>query len=188
MSWCEPLGEKKACDWGWGLWLGPAVVWVMFRGQGEIKAWLTVRTGLVLGGSRVGPLLKHPDLWLPGLLGQELSIVPGCDHFHNTVCVLLCPCEGERSSPSSYRVCVILRRSGWLCEREREGKRLVCVCVCVCVCVLETETWCLEIAARRLALLFAFPSLIWHPNCHMEEQNTLRFPKLKSMLNQAGYV
>ena len=135
MSWCELLGEKKACDWGWGLWLCPAVVWVMFRGQWEIKAWLTVRTGLVLEGSRVGPLLKHPDLWLPGLLGQELSIVLGCDHFHNTVCVLLCPCEGERSSPSSYRVCVILRRSGWLCEREKEAG----VCVCVCVCAWDRD-------------------------------------------------
>lgn len=42
-------------------------------------------------------------------------------------------------------VCVWEKRS-CVCERKR------------LVCVLETATWCLEIAARRLALLFAFPS------------------------------
>lgn len=43
-----------------------------------------------------------------------------------------------------------------MCVTEKE----TAVCVYVRVCMLETETWCLEIAARRLALLFAFPSLI----------------------------
>lgn len=76
-------------------------------------------------GSKVRPPLNHSDLWLRGLLGQEPSIVWGCDHFHNTV--LLCPCEGEKAARSlcSSGVCVILKRSGCLsvcvCVRQRRG-------------------------------------------------------------------
>lgn len=70
----------------------------------------------------------------------------------------------KKQSLSSYGVCIILGEIRIAVRKRGLRQRLLC----------------LEIAARRLALLFAFRSLIWHPNCHMEEQNTLRFPKVKA--------
>lgn len=128
------------------MWLGTRVlalrliVWVMSRGQRGDKGLTDSKDRPGVGQGK-GHVTTEAALFTAfyRLLGQQPSIVG--DHFHNSVSVW-----GRERERSSVLWAEFVQSFGDVAKR--------------CCCVLETEMWCLEIAQRRLALLFAFPK-VW---------------------------